>query len=164
MGVDIHLKICKYDPADNLWHELKLYRKDKDEFKKVYLYEGRNSEMFAAMQNEEQDSYGHFPFASIPLLSLDEELRAEIEEAKEYCYGFAEVLLSDIEYYLKDHPTVVDYDGDWEDWKRGDPKPEKTNPIKYLFDSCCAYGEFAEGWSFGIDPLSRYKLLYWFDN
>ena len=164
MGVDIHLKICKYDPADNLWHELKLYRKDKDEFKKVYLYEGRNSEMFAAMQNEEQDSYGHFPFASIPLLSLDEELRAEIEEAKEYCYGFAEVLLSDIEYYLKDHPTVVDYDGDWEDWKRGDPKPEKTNPIKYLFDSCCSYGEFAEGWSFGIDPLSRYKLLYWFDN
>lgn len=164
MGVDIHLKLCKYDPADNLWHELKLYRKEKNEYKRVYLYEGRNSEMFAAMQNEEQDSYGHFPFASIPLLSLDEELRAEIKEAKEYCYGFSEVLLSDIKYYLKDHPTVVDYDEDWGDWKEGDPKPEKTNPIKYLFESCCAYGEFAEGWSFGIDTYSRYKLLYWFDH
>lgn len=163
MGVDIHLHLCKYDSADNLWHELKLYRKEKDEYKKVYLYEGRNSEMFGAMQNEEQDSYGHFPFASIPLLSLDEELRAEIEEAKKYCYGFAEVLLSDVEYYLKDHPTIIDYDGDWEDWKEGNPKPEKTNPIKYLFDSCYSYGEFAEGWSFGIEPLSRYKLLYWFD-
>lgn len=167
MGVDIHLRLCKYDPADNLWHELKLYRKEKDknEYKKVYLYEGRNSEMFGAMLNEEEDSYGHFPSASIPLLSLDEELRKEIEEDRKYCYGFHEVLLSDMEHYLYNHPTVIDYDdGDWEDWKAGDPKPKKTNPIKYLFDSCCAYGEFAEGWSFGIDPYSRYKLLYWFDH
>lgn len=163
MGVDIHLKLCKYDPEDNLWHELKLYRKEKDRYKEVYLFEGRNSEMFAAMQNEEQDSYGLFPCAEIPLLSLDEELKAKVEEAKEYCYGFAEVSLSDMECYLYKHPTVVDYDGDWEDWKEGDPKPEKPNPIKSLFDSCCAYGEFAEGWHFGIDPYSRYKLLYWFD-
>lgn len=155
MGVDIHLKLCKYDPMDNLWHELKLYRKEKDEYKKAYFYEGRNSEMFGAMQNEEQDNYGHFPYADIPLLSLDKELREEIEEDKKYCYGFAEILLSDLKYYLKDHPTVVDYD---------EEGLMKTNPIKYLFDSCCSYAKFAEGWNFGIDPLSRYKLLYWFDH
>lgn len=156
MGVDIHLKLCKYDPEDNLWHELKLYRKEKNEYKKVYLYAGRDSEMFSAMSNEEKDNYGLFPCANIPLLSLDEELRKIVAEKGEYCYGFREILLSDMKYYLKDHPTVVDYDEDW-------AKPTKTNPIKYLFDSCCSYGEFAEGWSFGIDPLSRYKLLYWFD-
>ena len=157
MGVDIHIKLCKYNPADNLWHELKLYRKDKDkdEFKKVYLYEGRNSEMFAAMQNEEQEDYGHFPCADIPMLSLDEELREEVKEAKKYCYGFNEILLSDLKYYIKDYPTVVDY---------SEEGPMKVNPIKYLFESCYAYGEFAEGWSFGIEPLSRYKLLYWFDH
>ena len=157
MGVDIHLKLCKYDSMDNLWHELKLYRKDKEknEYKKIYLYEGRNSEMFAAMQNEEEDNYGHFPCADIPLLSLDEELRKEIKEDKKYCYGFNEILLSDLKYYLKDHPTIVDYD---------DPDMStRINPIKYLYDSCCSYAEFAEGWSFGINPYSRYKLLYWFD-
>ena len=164
MGVDIHLKLCKYNPEDNLWHELKLYRKEKDEYKKVYLYEGRNSEMFSAMLNEEKDDYGLFPCANIPIPSLDEELVNELREAGKYCYGFREILLSDMKYYLKDHPTVIDYDEDWSNWKAGDPKPTKTNPIKYLFDSCCAYGEFAEGWSFGIDPLSRYKLLYWFDH
>lgn len=167
MGVDIHLRLCKYDPADNLWHELKLYRKEKekDEYKKVYILEGRDSEMFSAMLNEEKDNYGLFPCANIPVLSLDEELVNELREAEKYCYGFREILLSDMKYYLKDHPTVVDYEEDWSDWKPkpGDPKSKKINPIKYLFDSCCSYGEFAEGWSFGIDPLSRYKLLYWFD-
>ena len=161
MGVDIHIHLCKYDPADNLWHELKLYRKDmndkgEDEFKKVPIYAGRDSEMFSAMLNEEKDNYGLFPCADIPLLSLEEDLKKEIAENTTYCYGFREILLSDMKYYLKDHSSVIDYDSDSEFLK--------TNPIKYLFDSCCAYGEFAEGWSFGIDPLSRYKLLYWFDH
>ena len=169
MGVDIHTHLCKYNQNDNLWHELKLYRKDmndsgEDEYKKVPVYTGRDSEMFSAMLNEEKDNYGHFPCANIPLLSLEEDLKKEIAESTTYYYGFREILLSDMKYYLKDHPTVIDYDEDWSSWKAGDSKPKKINPIKYLFDSCCSYGEFAEGLSFGIDPLSRYKLLYWFDN
>lgn len=166
MGVDIHTYLCKYDQNDNLWHELKLYRKDKEKekYKKVPVYTGRDSEMFSAMLNEEKDDYGLFPCANIPVLSLDEELRKKVREEGKYCYGFREILLSDIKCYLKDHPTVTDYEEDWSDWKPGDSKPKKINPIKYLFDSCCSYGEFAEGLSFGIDPLSRYKLLYWFDN
>lgn len=166
MGVDIHTYLCKYDQNDNLWHELKLYRKDKEKekYKKVPVYTGRDSEMFSAMLNEEKDDYGLFPCANIPVLSLDEELRKKVREEGKYCYGFREILLSDIKCYLKDHPIVTDYEKDWSDWKPGDPKPKKINPIKYLFDSCCSYGEFAEGLSFGIDPLSRYKLLYWFDD
>lgn len=164
MGVDIHLILCKYDETDNLYHELALYTKGMENYHKVRIFEGRNSEMFGIMQNEEEDMAGHFPSTSIALPSLEESVKKEIKE-QEYCYGFQEVTLADIQYYLKDHPTIVDYEADWgDDWKPGDPKPMKKNPIQYLFDNCLYYAEFVEGWSFGIDPYSRYKLLYWFDH
>ena len=165
MGVDIHVRLIKYDPSDNLWHELKLYRKEKEEYKKVPLFEGRNSELFGIITNEEnEDDFGIFPCADIPLLSLDEELRKDIDSHREWCYDFKEVLLSDMKYYVEKYPTIPDYDVDWgNDWKYGDPKPQKDNPVKWFYDDCISYASFAEGWHFGIDPYSRYKLLYWFD-
>lgn len=164
MGVDIHLALCKYDETDNLYHELSLYTKGKEKYHKTPVWTGRNSEMFGIMSNEEEDMAGLFPSTSIALASLDEELRDKIKKEGEYCYGFSEVTLADIQYYLKDHPTVVDYDADWGDnWKPGDPRPMKENPVKFIYDNCLYYAEFAEGWLFGFTPFSRYKLLYWFD-
>ena len=175
MGIDIHTHLCEYNPEDNLWYEIELYRKDKEEFKKVRIYDGRNYEMFDVMLNKEEDSFGSFPCIDISLISLEERLRKEIEEEKEYCYGFKEISLSDLRYYLKEYPTVVDYEADEEEWDNyckkikdysslSISKPQKTNPIQYLYDYCISYGAFAEPWTFGIKPFSQYKLLYWFDH
>ena len=165
MGVDIHTKLVKYNSEDNLWHELKLYRVEEGKYKKVYIFDGRNYELFDIMQGKENDDISYFPSADIPLVSLDEELREEIEKDKEYCYHFHEISLADMEFYLYKHPTIPDYDADWgDDWKSGDPKPQKDNPVKWIYDECIAYAEFADNYSFNWTPRSRYKLLYWFDS
>lgn len=162
MGVDIHLRICKYDPKDNLWHKITLYQKEKDGYEEVYIYPGRNSEMFAAMQNEEEDNYGEFPCDNISMLSLDEEMKKEIEKIEKWCYGFKEILLSDLKYYLKDHPVVKDYDKFWEEEEEEKEIPTKFNPIEHIYNLCCSYIEIAD-WTFDVTPLSKYKILYWFD-
>ena len=162
MGVDITIHVCKYDNTDNLYHELKLYRKEKDEFKEVSLFEGRNCELFDILSNNEEIN---FPSTSIAIVSLDEELKESIKKSEEWSYGFNEVTLADIKCHLKDYPTVVDYDADWgDDWKPGDPQPRKENPVSWFFKDILSYTEFAEGWTYGIEPLSRYKLIYWFSH
>lgn len=182
MGVDIHVRIVKYNTETNFYHDLSLYRlRESDEkvekyddqgnpiyatspFKRISPYDARNSEMFDIMMNS--DSSVGFPSTSIVLNSLEPELRAEIEEEiKEIgVYGFQEISFSDLENYLHSHPTIVDYDAEeWETWNPGDPKPQKENPIKDFFESCISYATFAEKYTWIINPYSYYKILYWFD-
>ena len=135
MGVDIHVKVLKYNEKDNLYHELKLYIKEEDEYNKVYIYNGRNREMFDGLTDRSYDEgYGYFPATNgVRLNSLEPTIRKEIEEAQEYCYGFRETTLADMKNYLNEHPEVLDYDAHWDEdtyAKSFEEKPHKTNPIK----------------------------------
>ena len=185
MGVDIHVHICKYNPEDNFYHELSLYRlrgedekydyydeggnpiPAEDRYKRISPYNGHNSEMFDGMRNgNKENGYGYFPAYSIPLNSLEPKLREEIKKKIETFgfYDFCEVSFSDFKNYLIEHPTVVDYDSDeWDTWESTKPQPKKENPLKYLFECCLTYTNFAE--RFGMsEPYSRYKILFWFDS
>ena len=167
MGVDIHVKVLKYNEEDNLYHELKLYTKEKDEYKKVYIYNGRNSEMFDGLMNRNcEDGYGYFPASRVRLNSLEPTIRKEIEEAQNYCYGFSETTVADMKNYLNEHPEVIEYDTHWDEDDFNKPfeeKPHKTNPIKYLYDEICEYIRFAD-WTFEFtDRLSEYKIIFYFD-
>lgn len=185
MGVNIHVHICKYNVDDNFYHELSLYRlrgegekydyydeegnpiPAEDKYKRISPYDGRDYEMFDGMRDGNKDNgYGYFPSCSIAFNSLEPIFREEIIKKKGTLgyYDFNEISFSDFVNYLHDYPTVVDYDSEvWEDWKTTDPKPQKENPLKNFFESCVNYADFAE--KFGmIEPYSRYKILYWFDN
>lgn len=168
MGVDITVHILKYNEEDNFFHKLKLYTKEKGEYKSVLVYEGRNYDLFSALKNEKDDveGYGHFPNSPIRMNSIEPKLREEIEKDKEYCFGFCETSLADMRYYVSQHPKVVDYDAEWDDDTFGKPfeeKPLMTNPIKYFYDDICNYIHFAD-WEFDfIDKLSDYKIIYYFD-
>ena len=186
MGVDIHVHICKYNADDNFYHELSLYRlrnKDekynycdeegnpvsvKDKYERISPYNGRDYEMFEGMRGKnEYSGYGYFPSCSIALNSIEPTFREEIIEKKGNAsyYNFQEISFSDFVNYLHDHPTVVDYDSDkWDDLETTDPRPQKENPLKGLFDSCLIYVNFAEKFGIMNEPYSKYKILYWFDN
>ena len=185
MGIDIHVKIVKYNTEDNYYHELSLYRlRDPDEkieynadgepvntaspFIRISPYDCRDYEMFEGMNSESSsEGYGIFPSTTIALGSLEPELRAEmIKEMEEIgVYGFQEISFADLENYLHTHPTVVDFDAEeGENWKGGDPKPQKENPIKELFESCINYTTFAEKYVWISAPYSYYKILFWFDH
>ena len=161
MGIDIHTIVAIYNEDTNLYNELTLKRVDTDtgELKDVYIYPYRNSEMFRAMQNEEEDKYGHFPARGIRMNSLSEPLRKKIEEFKDTdgCYGFYEISLDSMKNYVEKYPTVKDYDTD-------KPILMKTNPIKHLFDTIQVFIDFAD--FYGImaeEDYSNFKLIYFFD-
>ena len=162
MGVDINTIVAVYNEDTNLYNELTLKRVDIDtgELKDVYIYPYRNTEMFRAMQNEEEDNYGHFPARGIRMNSLSEPLRKKIEEFKNMdgCYGFYEISLASMKNYVEKYPTVKDCDETWE------PTLMKTNPIKYLFDTIRTFIDFAD--FYGImaeEDYYNYKLIYFFD-
>ena len=160
MGVDIHTIVAIYDEGTNLYNELTLKRVDiNGKLRDVDIYPYRNSEMFRAMQNEEEDNYGHFPAHGIRMNSLSEPLRKKIEEFKNMdgCYGFYEISLDSMKNYVEKYPTVKDYDTD-------KPILMKTNPIKHLFDTIQVFIDFAD--FYGIiaeEDYSNYKLIYFFD-
>jgi hypothetical protein len=186
MSTDIHVRICKYDSKTNLYKELAIYRlREEDEkyeysydeekntwekkeitnpYIKISPYDARNYEMFDGMKHgDETDGYGYFPCTSIALNSLEPSLRKDIEDKmnmKESYYDFYETSFADVEAYLYKHPTVVDYNLEWEE---GEIKPCKDNPIRDFYQKCLDYTYFAE--RFGIyaeQPFSQYKILFWF--
>lgn len=176
MGKDIHVRLTKLNRETNLYEELALYKPgveyhydekgnkiiDNPNFQKVYIYDGRNYEMFEGMKEGDGiDGYGDFPWTSINLNSLESELKREIEEKQnsQGYFDFYEINLADMKLYLNEHPIVVDYDGEWEEGV----KSQKTNPIKYLYDNIYDYGYFADNWNWEIEPLSIYKVLFYFD-
>lgn len=164
MGVDINTIVAVYNEDTNLYNELTLKRVDiNGKLRDVDIYSYRNTEMFRAMQNEEEDNYGHFPARDIRMNSLDEPLRKKIERFKDMdgCYGFREISLASMKNYVEKYPEVKDYDGTWETLE---DVPMKTNPIKYLFDTIQVFIDFAD--FYGImaeEDYNNFKLIYFFD-
>lgn len=183
MGKDIHVRLTKLNKETNLYEELALYKPgieyhydkegnkiiDNPNFQKIYIYDGRNYEMFDGMkEGDEIDGYGNFPWTSINLNSLEPKLKKEIEEKQNIqgYFDFYETTLADIKLYLYKHPTVVNYEAEeeeWEEQEKQNKKPRKINPIQHLFQNICDYGYFADNWNWGIEPLSVYKVLFYFD-
>ena len=170
MGVDITVRVFKYDDKENHYKELKLYRPgveyhytekgekiiDNPDFERVPVYDGRNSEMFDGMKDGDSvDGYGYFPSSSIKLNALEESAREEIEKKMNTAgyYDFSEINLAEMRVYLLEHPTVVE---------KG-YKPQKENPIQDLFKSICAFCSFADNWDWSFAPLSAYKVVYYFN-
>lgn len=118
MGVDIHVHICKYNPEDNFYHELSLYRHREenekynydvrpqeenekynydvegnrilieDEYEKIPPYDGRNYEMFSGMRGESENS-GYGIFPSYPITLNSLEPKLRKEiEEKKNLLGF----------------------------------------------------------------------------
>lgn len=162
MGVDINTIVAVYNEDTNLYNELTLKRVDiNGKLRDVDIYSYRNTEMFRAMQNEEEDNYGHFPARRIRMNSLSEPLRKKIEESKDMngCYGFYEISLASMKNYVEKYPTVKDCD------ETCKPILMKTNPIKYLFDTIQVFINFAD--FYGImteEDYDNYKLIYFFDS
>ena len=182
MGRDIHIHLTKLNKETNLYEELTLYKPgeeyhydekgnkiiDNPNFQKIPIYNGRNYEMFDGMKDgDETDGYGNFPWISIRLNSLEPNLKKEIEEKQgiQGYFDFYETTLADIKLYLNEHPTVVDYDAeDWEEREeKEDPKPQKINPIKFLYENIYSYKYFADSDWWEDEPLSSYKVLFYFD-
>ena len=175
MGMDLTVRILKYNEETNFYEELKLFRQaNKYDYSsdsglvKVEVYPGRNSEMFEGMRDGDRiDGYGYFPWTRIKLNSLEPELRKEIEELQntEGYFDFKEISFAEMELYLLTHPTVVDYDSDkWDDWKNTDPKPQMENPIKSnIYERILSYISLAENCYMDFTSFSDYKIIFYFD-
>jgi len=179
MGCDIHVRASKLNKETNLYEELILWRPgveyhyahndatgemekivDNPDFEKVYIYNGRNYEMFDGMKDgTEEDGYGNFPHFPIVLNSLEPAFRENIKEYMEATgfFDFWEISLAEMKLYLLEHPKVLDYYNCEEDedvWK--------DNPIKDLFQDICNYINYADKeWDW--TPLSQYKIIIYFD-
>lgn len=182
MGVDIHIRLLKYDEKNNFYKELALYRPGESyyfnekgekiiinpDYEKIYIYEGkRNSEMFDGMKNGDNvDGYGVFPMTSIKINSLEPTLKEEIEKKKTTVgyYDFFEINLAEMNAYILKHPKVTDYDVEWPEEVNETNKPKKENPIISLFYEICSYAAFADSWHWDVSVLSDYKILIYFDN
>lgn len=175
MGKDIHIKITKYNKKTNLYEPIKLYRKvkpdetsyetDENGFREVDIDVGRDYEAWEGMEDgNDEDGYGFFPWDSINYLSLDPAFAEDLKkEVTNFCFDFYEINLSEFKLYLNEHPTVVDYDANWENLNYNDPKPQKENPIKYIFEAIQSYISVAD-WSYMWIPDSHYKIIFYFDH
>ena len=160
MGVDIHVRVIKYDEESRKWKDLPLFRSDKGDIKRVSPYEGRWGELFDILQGKEyvDDTYVNFPSYSIDKGSLDKKLRKTIEQYEVFgCYGFAEINLVEMENYVLKHPKAYDHDADWEEGVQ-----YKENPVKDFFDRIINYIDFAD-WTFDWARRSYYKIIFFFD-
>ena len=155
MGVDIHVRILKYD--DGEWKPVWLYKKNKDDvFVKVQPYNYRNYELFEILQGESE--YDDIANRWIDEKSLPAETKEEIEHCKDWCYGFNEINLADLRVYYLKHPLVKDYDVEWEN----DIPVLKTNPIGHFIDDIVNYVDFEDDFTL-IHGDSCVKIIYWFD-
>lgn len=174
MGVDINIRLLKYNENTNLYKEIALYRKssshekypnDYPEMVKVPVYDGRDYEMFDGMKDgDEIDGYGIFPWCAMRLNSYEEDFRNEMIEKQSNrnlgYFDFYEISLAEMRIYTLEHPQVVDLDAEYND--KSDSKAYKPNPIVALFERIISYISFAEPWGME-DALSDYKVIFYFD-
>lgn len=157
MGVDIHVHVLKYEEEDNLYHEKNLFVYDtaKDTYEHISPWCARNYELFRILNDDED-----FPASYITLNSFDNEFKEEIKVNTEFCYGFHEISLVELKLYLIEHPTIEDFE---EEWEEGAEVPTKENPVKKFYTEICNYLNFAD-WTFDFTSLSKYKVVYYFDH
>lgn len=179
MSTSMITRVCKYNEKDNLFHELALYRirnksweqyeydeegnsvKAKDPYLRVSPFEGTNSEMFDGMKHGNNiDGYGSFPMHYLRFGSLESSFAADIQrDIKGGCYDVNEINLAEFKNYCEKHPTVVDYDKENEE---GENPYRKKNPLVSLYENVCAYCSFVDDIDFDIDPISDYKVIFYF--
>ena len=172
MGIDIHIRLLKYDENTNLYKEIALYRKsslhekhpdDYPEMMKVPVYDGRDYEMFDGMKDgDDNNGYGYFPWTGMKLNSYEEAFRNEMIEKQKTELGyfdFYEIPLAEMRVYVLENPKVVDYDSEYDE---GDCRAYryKDNPIASLYSKIISYLSFAEPW--GMEYLSDYKVVFYF--
>lgn len=188
MGIDIHVEITKYNKDTNYYEPLQLYRLRKenekftfnpengekvpieDKYIEVYPYTQRNTEMFEGMKNGDSiDGYGCFPWSSVAFNSLEPSYVNELrKKTASYDYfDFHEITLAEFKVYTLEHPRVTDYDIDnelFEECKKRGITPKKKNPLCDLFEDLCNYCKLTDNWDWNFDPLSYYKVIFYFDN
>lgn len=154
MGRDIYIRIVYQDPEEG-WREIKLYTKKNNEIKEIDPYPYRNHELFDLLSEEED-----FPSRLIYKKNLPKSIVNEIEEfEKDFINKFYEVNLADLKIYIKNHPTIVDYEAEWEDI---DKKKYKENPIIPFINIIEQYIDFAEPfWDWNC-VYSNVRIIYWF--
>lgn len=161
MGVDIHIFLCKLNYNKNKYEYIQLYKKnEKEEFEKVYPFEGRNSELFDILNSKDDNS---FPSSCINEASLPIEIKEILDkDRKDYCYGFKEVNLADLKLYFNSHPTIPNYDADWPE---DEPEcPRKDSPLLWFIQGIETYIGFYD-WTYGwYSHASDVRIIYWFDN
>lgn len=169
MGVDITVYVYKYNEEDNKFHRIRLHRENPKtgQLDEVHIYNGRNGEMFNALQNGGGDSYGEIPCRAIRLSSLAEDDAAKLESLREdgCCYGFNEISLYALRQYVREYPKVKDFDGFWDEGEDEKVAPiYKENPIKYLAEEIQYFVEFTNPYGIWHEAdYEDYKVIYFFD-
>lgn len=179
MGCDMFVRVLKYDEKSNYYTELQLFKPgetyhytekgekivDDPDYEKVSVYSGRDTEMFDGMKDGDNvDGYGYFPWSACKVNSYDPVFKKEIEKKQgtQGYYDFYEINLAEMKAYVLEHPTVVDYDVEWDDKKEGFEKPQKDNPITELYERICSFISFAD-WMWNYNSLSDYKVVFYFN-
>lgn len=156
MGRDIHVHLVKFNKDKNIYEEVKIYRKNKndDNFKPIRFCSDRNYELFEILDGNKDD---YFPYRPIYTTNLSVDLQKEINEYQNITgyYNFYEVNLAEAELYLFKHPEIRDWDEDDIAYK---PNPvanfiEEIKQVLYFYDD---YWYYDVGYA-GI------RILYWFD-
>lgn len=174
MSTNMVTRVCKYNEKDNLFHEIALYKlrnkdceqyeydeegkaiKVEDPYIKISPFEDCNSEMFDGMKRgNEVDGYGTFPMHHIRYGSLEPSFADSIlKDIKDGCFDANEINLAVFKNYCTDHPLVVDYEREEES--------KKKNPLVELYEDICTYCSFIDNIDFYFDPLSDYKVIFYF--
>lgn len=157
MGVDIHVRVLKYNEGE--WKPVWLYRNDNGIFKRIPPYDNRWSELFEILAGEGQ--YEDIPTEYINEKDLPEETLKDYQDEKDWCYGFAEVNLADLQNYVLRHPLVKDCDVAWPD---NEPIPLKDNPVKEFIEQIVNYIRFEDEYFFFGHSFSKIKIIFWFDH
>ena len=160
MGVDIHVKITKYNEKTGIWEQINLYQKDeKGNFSSVSPYPFRNSELFGILSDEHDD---HFPIHTLTTwTNYDKETQEEFELAHEDFgyYGWGWFNLAEVDLYLQKHPKVRDWDYEEDDFEENG---WKNNPVKYFIDLITAYLDLADPY-WDWDGHSNIRVILWYD-
>ena len=142
MGKDIHVHVCKRFDDGKLF-ELKLFKKENDLYKEIPVYDGRNYELFNALEDE------GIPAVAIHTLSLDSDLSGLIAADTEAgCFGFRQLNLADLFYFLNDKHNL---------------EKEELLVLRSFINSIRAFISFSDPYGLYVPTYSDYYILYWFD-
>ncbi len=148
MGRDIHVRLVGWDEINQKWDEIKIYKKDRDNFIPIDFYPYRNYELFEELNN--------VPWTSINKKDLPPIIVKELEATEkilEY-YNFREVNLADLKIYYYNHQKIEgeDYAGDI---------TFKDNPLKDFIERIESILDI-----YDFDPCGKYssvRIIFFFD-
>ncbi len=158
VGKDMHIRIVKLN-KNHVWEEVKLYKKENEEFKPIDLWPVRDYELFEILTDVD------IPNKPIYMDDLPDDLKAEITDYSQGigCYDFYEINFADLMTYLLIHPKVRDLDYEAKNDKDFEKNAWKPNPVKRLEKVVRSALDFYD-WYWGFDNWnSDVRILYWFD-